>query len=87
MTLQWISFHLPSPSLPDPGDYGGKRVSTNSLYEAVITTLSPAPETIIHPTVCNCKTSCVSFRCKCRKSGLNYSELCWCDDCQNQEKD
>ena len=33
------------------------------------------------------KTSYVSCRCKCHKSGLNCSALCRCDDCQNDEKD
>ena len=48
---------------------------------------SPALEKIIHLTVCNCKTSCVFLRCKCRKSGLNCSELCRFDDCHNDDKD
>ena len=85
--IQWKSPYLPSPSLPGPGEYGWKWDSTNSLYKAVTTTLSPALEKIIHLTVCNCKTSCVFLRCKCRKSGLNCSELCRFDDCHNDDKD
>ena len=27
------------------------------------------------------------LRCKCRKSGLNFSEICQCHDCQNDKKD
>ena len=69
--LQWKSSHLPSPLLPDPGDYGWKWDSSSSPYEAVTTTLSLASETIIHLIVCNCETSCATVRCKCRKSGLN----------------
>ena len=56
--LQWKSSHLPSPSLPDPEDYGWKWDSKNSLYEAIMTTLLPAPEMIIDLTVCQCKTKC-----------------------------
>ena len=85
--LQCKTSYLPSPLLPDPGDYGWKQDSTNSLQEAVTTTLSPAPETIIHLTVCNCKTSCISLSCKCRKTGLNCCELYRCDGGQNNEKD
>ena len=48
---------------------------------------SPAPETITHLTVCNCNTSFISLRCKYRKSCLNCSEFCRCDDCQSDEKD
>ena len=74
--FQWKLSHVPSPLLPDPNDFGWKWNSSNSLYEAVTTTLAPAPDSIIHLTVCNCKTSCISLRCKCRKIGLNCSELC-----------
>ena len=66
--LHW-NHHLSSPSLPDPGDNGWKWDSTNSLCEPATPTLPPAPETIIDLIVYNCKTSCVSLRCKRRKSG------------------
>lgn len=42
--------------------------STNSLFEAVTTTLSPAPETIIHLIVSSCRTSFVSLKRKCVQS-------------------
>ena len=57
------------------------------MNEAVTTTLFPAPEKIIYLTVCNCKTICVSLRCKSAKSDLDCSELCQCDGCQNDKKD
>ena len=81
-TRRFNGSHLtsPSPSLPDPEDYGWKWDSKNSLYEAIMTTLPPAPETIIHLTVCQCKTTCITNRCKCRKSGLKCSEMCQCQD-------
>ena len=75
----------PFTSLPGPEDYGWKWDSKNSLYEAIMTTLPPAPETIIHLTVCQCKTKCITNRCKCRKSGLKCSEMCQCQDCENDE--
>ena len=62
------------------GNYGWKWDSTNSLYETATTTLPPALETTIHLTICNCKTNCVSLRCKCCKSGFSCSELRPCDD-------
>ena len=87
-TVLWSkSSHLLLPSLSDPGDYGQKWDNTNSLYKGLTTTLSLAPKTIVHLTACNCKTSCVSLRCKCRKSGLNCCELYRSDDCQNDEED
>ena len=58
-----------------------------TLNEAVTTTLFPAPEKIIYCTVCNCKTICVSLRCKSAKSDLDCIELCQRDGCQNDTKD
>ena len=85
--LQWKSSHLPSPALPDPEDYGWKWDSSNLLYEAVMTTIPSAPESIIHLTVCQCKTNCSNNRCKCRKIRLKCSEMCQCQDCENNEDD
>ena len=57
------------------------------MYEAVTITLFPAPEKITYLTVCNWKTFFLSLRCKRAKSDLSYTELCQCDDCQNDKKD
>ena len=51
------------------------------------TTLPPAPESIIHLTVCHCKTKCVTVWCKCRKNGLKCSEMCHCLECENDRSD
>ena len=57
------------------------------MFETVMTKLVPAPESILHLTVCNCKTKCVTNRCKCRKNGLNCCEMCGFENCENDEKD
>ena len=50
-SLQWKSAHIPSPQLPDPEDYGWKWDNQHQMYDAIVTTLSPAPESIVELTV------------------------------------
>ena len=84
--MVWKQFYVPSQSLPNSEEYGWK-LDTNKEYEAVTTTLPPAPESIIHQTVCHCKSKCVIIRCKCHKNGLKYSEICQCLECKNDGSD
>ena len=87
ITLQWKSSHINSPSLLDPNDYGWLFNEKDQVFEPVMTSLAPAPESIIHLTVCNCKTNCSTNRCKCPKNVLNCSEMRGCENCENDEKD
>ena len=48
-----------------------------------MTTLPPASESMIHLTVCHCKTKCITISGKCRKNGLKCSEICQCLECEN----
>ena len=61
---------IPHQDLPDPEDYDGKWSSSPSWYEAVTTLLPPAPESIIHLTMCGCKAGCKTQRCKCKLLGI-----------------
>ena len=75
--LQWKSAHLPEPSLPDPEEYGWIWNDDFQMYDAVMTKLPPAPETIVELTVCSCETGCTTNRCKCKKNGdLKCTEMC-----------
>ena len=47
-----------------------------------LTKLAPAPESILDRAV----SKCVADRCKCRKNGLNCSEMCGCENCGNDKK-
>ena len=85
-TLQWKSSHISAPTLPDPVDFGWIWDEENSLYEAVMTTILPGPESIIHLSVCKCKTGCSNQRCKCLKSDLKCSEMCQCQGCENNDQ-
>ena len=87
ISLVWKSAHISSPVLPNPSDYGWVYNDQDEVYEPIMTSLAPAPESIIDLTVCNCKTNCSTNRCKCRKNGLNCSEMCGCNDCLNCEND
>ena len=50
-----------------------------------MTTLPPAPESIISLPLCRCKTKGESLRCACRKNGLSFSEMCFCENCENED--
>ena len=86
ITLQSKSSHINSPSQPDSNDYGWLFNEKDKMFEPVMASLAPAPESVIHLTVCNCKTNCSTSRSKCRKNGLNCSKMCGCENCENDEK-
>ena len=87
-SLQWKSDHIPSPQLPDPKDHGWKWDNQHQLYDAIMTTLPPAPESIIELTECGCKTGCNTNRCKCLKNGgLKCTKMCKCYNCENVESE
>ena len=81
--LQWKSSHLASPYLPDPTEFGWYWESNAKTYEPTMTTLPPAPESVIDLSMCHCKTKCTTLRCKCKKNALVCSEMCLCIDCMN----
>ena len=87
ITLLWKSAHINSPSLPYPNNYGWLFNKKDHVFEPVMTSLAPAPESIIHLTVSSCKTNCSTNRCKCLKNGLNCSEMCRCENSESDEKD
>ena len=51
-----------------------------------MTRLAPASESILHLTVCICRTKCTTNRCKCHKNERACSEMCGCENCQNGDK-
>lgn len=86
-TFQWKSSHISSPVLPNPEEFGWKWLDDSTLFEPVMTTLLPAPESVIDLSMCRCQTNCKTLRCKCRKNNLNCTEMCLCTDCDNIEMD
>ena len=62
-TLQWKSSHIASPNLPDPCNFGWKWDDADKVYQPILTTNLPAPESIIELSWCKCKTGCNNGRC------------------------
>ena len=58
------------------------------MYDAIMTTLPPAPESVIELTLCGCKTGCNTNRCKCLKNGgLKCTGMRKCYNYENVESD
>ena len=85
--MQWKSSHLQHPNLPDPNNYGWKWDLNREIFDPVMTTNPPAPESTIELTACGCKTGCKSDRCRCRKNKFVCTEMCRCKECENTEND
>ena len=69
-----------------PIQYGRKWNTDIKLYNAVVTKLSPAPESILELTVPGCKTDCNANRYKCLKNGgMKCTEMCNCKNFENVE--
>ena len=84
MNTVWKQSHISFQLLPDPLDFMWNK-DVDKCYEPVTTTLLPAPQSIIHLTVCSCKTvKCADNRCKCKKNNLKCSEMCQCTNCENE---
>ena len=79
-SVVWKKSHIPHLDLPDAEDYGRNWSSSPSWYEAVATLLPPAPESIIHLTMCGCKAVCKTQQFKHKKNRLKCSEMCKCQD-------
>ena len=62
--LQWKFSLIPSPELPDPNEYGWKWDETKEIFELVMTTNPPAPDSIMELISCGCKTGCQMGRCR-----------------------
>ena len=85
--MQWKSSHLPTPILPDPNEYGWTWSELHEIYEPIMTTNMPVPQSIIELIACGCKSDCSTDRCRCHKNNLRCTEMCRCDKCENSEND
>ena len=55
--------------IPDPEEFGWKwNEDWKHLFEPIMTTYSPAHESILELSMCSCKTGCNIGRCKCQKN-------------------
>ena len=52
----------------------------------VMTTLQPAPDTVLYLVKCGCgKDKCGNNRCSCRRAGLMCTDLCSCSNSETGE--
>ena len=76
MTYIWKSAISTNPILPDPENFGWKKIDDE--YEPFMTHKLPAPQSVIELSMCSCKkTNCDSLRCN----------VCQCLNCSNIEFD
>ena len=85
ISLQWKSSHISNSSLLDPSGHRWYYNTNKKIFELVMTKL--LPKSILHLTVCNSKTKCVTNRCKCQRDGLNCSKMFGCEHWKNDDKD
>ena len=83
--MQWKSSHLARPMLGSPSQHGWVWNDKNGVYDPVMTELGPVPESIAELSICKCTTGCLTQRCKCKKNGFVFSDLCHCKSCENIE--
>ena len=84
---EWKSSHVARPILDDPKKHGWYWNEQNGAYSPVMTTLSPAPESVVELSICRCTTGCKTLRCKCKKNNFVCTEMCLCKVCENVEED
>ena len=68
----------------DPVQFGWERPGDNKLV-AIMTYLPTAPDVIIEISLCRCKTPYNPRRCGCKKVGLAGTEMCFCENCENDD--
>ena len=78
----WTSADQPRPILPSPEDFCWKL--QDEMYEAIMTD-QPVPNAMVELSFCRCKTGCKTNRCKCRKNEMSCTEMCYCEDCENDD--
>ena len=71
-TMVWRQAVRPIPELPEPTEYGWEQ------HDGALITLDPIPDARIQMVYCSCKTQCRYGRCKCKKSKLNCTRMCFC---------
>jgi hypothetical protein len=87
--LVWNKDTVVNPELPSPQGYGWE--FEDKEWHPIMSTQLPAPEAVIQLVKCACaKSRCSTGQCRCRKAGLDCTDLCSCsdseDECENTER-
>lgn len=70
-------------ALPPVINYGWELV--DEMFSPIMTDNLPAPSALIEMVSCACKSNCTTNRCQCRKNSLNCTDMCKCEDCENDD--
>ena len=70
------------PAVPTPSNHGWQLVDSVLTIEWL--RQRPAPDELLLLVRCSCQSGCASNRCSCRRSGMQCTDACRCDDCENQ---
>ena len=78
---------ISNASFPIPDNYGWCFTENTRAFEPGMNQLAPAPESILHLNVCNCRTKSTTNRCECHRNWFDCSEICGCENCENDKYD
>ena len=89
VAIMWKNCISGCPPNLDPCDYGWeKREDGESLTPTMLPDgVDVAPEEVLKITRCNCASSkCENKRCPCKKAGVECTEFCGCNECENHKE-
>ena len=69
-----------------PSPHGHGWISEESTLKINWMVQSAAPKDILQTVSCKCQSGCASNRCCCRRSGLQCTDICGCQSCENYNK-
>ena len=86
--LVWNNDEVAKPTLPCPEKFGWTADENGWVPVMKKLRIPPAPDAITYLVKCKCaKDRCSTNRCRCRKAGINCTDLCRCSDsgklCEN----
>ena len=85
MARVWRSSYISNPILPDPCKFGWKlSEDIENCYEPIMTDQKPVPVSVDELGFCRCKHGCDTKRYTCKKKQFICSEMCFCQDFENQ---
>ena len=82
MSMVWKQSRNIHPNLPPPISCGWKE--EDGHLKTQHTDQLPAPKATVDICSCKCKKDCSNAQCSCERNGLPCTEMCLCENCENQ---
>ena len=80
----WYQSNVAIQNQPDPCLHGWQMIAGKLV--CLPTTLPAAPSAVLELVSCSCKKSkCVGGNCSCKTANLVCTDLCQCNECDNEE--